>query len=164
MHYTESPRHLARHSTVMAMRAKPPRLAHLVLRVRNLARSEEFYTQVLGLRVISQTPGVTTYLSSGESSHTIALMNAGLDHTRVGLHHFAFQVDSPEELREFYDHLVERKVRIVGTGDHGISQGIYFQDPDGNEIEVFHELPRGQVPNPDRPFDDIVVTKPFNMG
>ncbi len=146
------------------MKEKAPRLAHLVLRVGDLARSEEFYTQVLGLQVTSQTPGVTTYLSSGESSHTIALMNAGPDASRLGIHHFAFQVDSPEELREFYDHLVEHKVRIVGTGDHGISQGIYFQDPDGSEIEMFHELPRGQGPNLDRPFDDIVVTKPFNMG
>lgn len=150
----------------MAIRTKAPRLAHLVLRVRDLARSENFYTQVLGLRITSQTPGVTTSLSSGESSHTIALTNAGPDASRLGMHHFAFQVDSREELREFYDHLVERKVRIVGTGNHGISQGIYFNDPDGNEIEVFHELPRAGAggANPDRPFDDIVVTKPFNTG
>ena len=151
------------------MKVKAPRLAHLVLRVRDLARSEEFYTQVLGLRVTGQIPGVMTFLSAGEASHTIAVMNAGPDApgpdpTRVGLYHFAFQVDSPEELREFYDHLVDRKVRIVGTGDHGISQGIYFQDPDGNEIEVFYELPRAEWPNPDRPFDDIVVSRPSNLG
>ena len=52
---------------------------------------------------------------------------------------------------------------IDGTGDHGISQGIYFQDPDGNEIEVFYELPRAQWPNPDRPFDDIIATRPLSM-
>lgn len=148
----------------MAMRTKSPRLAHLVLNVRDMARSEKFYTQVLGFRVTSQEPGMTTFLSSDESSHTIAPMDAGSDASRLGRYHFAFQVDSPQELREFYDHLVERKVRIVGTGNHEISQGIYFRDPDGNDIEVFHELPRAQWPDPDRPFDDIVVTKPFNMG
>jgi catechol 2,3-dioxygenase len=146
------------------MRTKSPSLAHLVLNVRDMVRSEKFYTQVLGFRVTSQEPGMTTFLSSDEPSHTIALMNAGSDASRLGQYHFPFQVDSPQELWEFYDHLVENKVRIVGTGDHGISQGIYFRDPYGNDIEGFHELPRVQWPDPDRPFDDIVVTKPFNMG
>jgi len=148
----------------MAMRTKSLRLAHLVLNVRDMARSEKFYTQVLGFRVTSQKPGMTTFLSSDESSHTIAPMDAGLDASRLGRYHFAFQVDSRQELQEFYDPLVERRVRIVGTGNHEISQGIYFRDPDGNDIEVFHELPLAQWPDLDRPFDDIVITNLFNMG
>jgi catechol 2,3-dioxygenase len=148
----------------MAMKTNAPRLAHLVLRVRDLSRSERFYTQVLGLQVTGQIPGIATSLSSDKSSHTIELMNADPDPSRMGLSQFAFQVDSPQELREFYDHLVECKVHIVGTGDHGISQGIYFRDPDGNEIEVFHELPRAHTPSPDHSFDNIVVAKPFNTG
>ncbi len=85
---------------------------------------------------------MATFLSSGESSHTIAPMDAGSDASRLGRDHFAFQVHSPQELREFYDHLVECNVRIVVTGNHEISQGLYFRDPDGKDIEVFHELPR----------------------
>ena len=37
-------------------------------------------------------------------------------------------------------------VDIGGMGDHGISMGVYFFDPDGNEIEAFYELPRHQWP------------------
>ena len=67
-----------------------------------------------------------------------------------------------DELREFHRHLKECEARIVGMGDHGISKGVYFLDPDGNEIEVFYEIPRSQWPDPDRPFDNIVV-KPLSL-
>jgi catechol 2,3-dioxygenase len=47
-----------------------------------------------------------------------------------------------EDLQELYDRLIENDVRIVRPGDHGISMGVYFLDPDDNEIEVYYELPK----------------------
>ena len=38
------------------------------------------------------------------------------------------------------------EIKVGGVGNHGISIGVYFFDPDGNEIEVFYELPRDQWP------------------
>ena len=141
---------------------KVPKLSHLVLRVRDLERSERFYTEVLGLKVTGRMPGAMTFFTTGEESHTLAVMNVGPnapgpDPSRVGLYHFAYQVESMDELRAFYQHLKEREVRIAGMGDHGISKVIYFLHPAGNEIEVFYELPRSQWPDPDRPFDNLTV-------
>ncbi len=51
---------------------------------------------------------------------------------------------SLEDLKEFYNHLKEKQVPIGGVGDHGLSLGIYFQDPDGNGIEVYYETPRSE--------------------
>ena len=34
----------------------------------------------------------------------------------------------------------------VGTGDHGVSKGIYILDPDGIQIEITYEVPRDQWP------------------
>ena len=51
-----------------------------------------------------------------------------------------------EDLRQIYGELKEKGVAVGGIGDHGISLGVYFFNPDGNEIDVFCELPRDQWP------------------
>jgi catechol-2,3-dioxygenase len=133
------------------------RLGHLVLRVRDIERSEQFYTEVLGLKVMGKRPGRMVFFSSPEAtlSHELACMAVGPDapgpeQDRVGLYHMAWQVDSVEELEQFDLHLKEHQATIVGYGDHGVSVGIYFLDPDGNEIECYYELPPDQW-NPDGP-------------
>ena len=128
----------------------PKQLGHLVLRVRDLERSEAFYTEVLGLHVTNKRPGRMVFLSAGdESSHELALMPVGADapgpeNTRVGLYHFAWEMESFEDLQRLYKHMKEKDVNIGGLGDHGVSMGVYFFDPDGNEIEAFYELPKDQ--------------------
>ena len=130
---------------------KPKQLGHLVLRVRDLESAESFYTEVLGLEVTSRRPGVMVFMSAGEASHELALMSVGPDapgpeQGRVGLYHFAWEMESFEDVKRLYGELKEKGVRIAGIGDHGISLGVYFFDPDGNEMEAFYELPRDQWP------------------
>ena len=131
---------------------KPMRLGHLVLRVRDLDRSRKFYTGVLGLQVTTSIPGRMVFMSaSGDNSHELALMSVGPDapgpeEGRVGLYHFAWQMGSLEDLRTMYRELKDGEVKIGGIGDHGISLGVYFFDPDGNEIEAYYELPKDQWP------------------
>ena len=134
---------------------KPKKLGHLVLRVRNLDRSESFYTDVLGLQVTSRIPDRMVFMSaSDEASHELALMSVGSSASgpephRVGLYHFAWEMETFDELRRMYRELKEKRVNIAGIGDHGISMGVYFFDPDGNEIEVFYELSKDQWPEGD---------------
>jgi catechol-2,3-dioxygenase len=130
---------------------KPKQLGHLVLRVRDLDRSQSFYEDVLGLQVTTAIPGRMVFLSAGEASHELALMSVGADapgpeQGRVGLYHFAWEMESFEDLRQIYGELKQKDVKVGGVGNHGISIGVYFFDPDGNEIEVFYELPRDQWP------------------
>lgn len=134
--------------------SKPKKLGHVVLRVRELEKSERFYREALGLDVTARIPGRMVFLSaSGESSHDLGLMSIGADAPRpdpgrAGMYHCAWEMESFEALQQIYWHLRERDVQIAGIGDHGISLGVYFPDPDGNEIEVFYELPRSQWPQP----------------
>ena len=131
---------------------KPKQLGHLVIRVRDLERSEKFYTSVLGLKVTNKRPGRMVFMSAGgESSHELALIPVAADapgpeQTRVGLYHFAWEMESFDALQTLYNEMHEQNVKIGGLGDHGISMGVYFFDPDGNEIEAFIELPRDQWP------------------
>ena len=136
-----------------ATAAKVKRLTHLVIRVRDVERAERFYTTVLGLHVTAKFPGMVFYATdAAQTTHDLATQEIGHDApgpqpNRVGLYHMAWQVDSIAELEAFHRRLREHDVTIVGYGQHGVGFGIYFLDPDGNEIEVVYELPRDQWPD-----------------
>lgn len=131
---------------------KPKRLGHLVLRVMDITRSESFYTEVLGLHVTSRVSDSMVFMSASKyASHELALMSSGPNATRpddqqAGLYHFAWEMESLSDLQSIYQELKAKGISIAGIGDHGISIGVYFFDPDGNEIEVFYELPKEQWP------------------
>ena len=131
---------------------KPKQLGHLVLRVRDVEASEKWYQDVLGLSTTIKMAGQMVFMSANErASHELALMQLGPDapgpeSDRVGLYHFAWEMESFDELKVLYRHIKDRDVKIAGIGNHGISIGVYIMDPDGNEIEVFYEAPRDQWP------------------
>ena len=141
------------------------KLGHIVLRVRDLERSERFYTEVLGLRKTGEIPGVMAFFSTqgNADSHDLALMRLGPNAAdpnprAAGLYHFAYQVESEEALAEAYRTLQEAGVPIVGSADHGVSKGIYILDPDGIEIEITCEVPPERWPEEANPF---AGTKPL---
>ena len=130
----------------------PKQLGHLVIRVRNLERSEKFYTEVLGLKVMNKRSGAMTFMSADDGmSHELALVPVGDDapgpeEGRVGLFHMAWEMESLDDVKKLHSVLKENDVKIKNIGDHGISLGVYFYDPDGNEIEAYYEMPKDQWP------------------
>jgi catechol 2,3-dioxygenase len=139
------------------MDLKLTKLAHIVLRVRDLERSRRFYRDTLGLKETGEIGGQMAFFSLGDSSHDLAVMALGEgapppDPRRVGLYHFAFHVESEASLRDWSRHLREQGVRIVGSADHGVSVGLYIEDPDGNEIELTYDRPRERWPKEGNPF------------
>ena len=58
----------------------------------------------------------------------------------------AWQMDTIDDLRDLHGRLKSVPAQTFRIGDHGMSPGIYFKDPDGNEIEAFYELPRDRWP------------------
>ncbi len=130
---------------------KPKTLGHVVLRVRELKKAESFYTNILSLNVQARFENKMVFLTSNfDSSHELALMEIGKDApgpdpNRVGLYHTAWRYDSLSDLRELRDNLAENNID-AGIGNHGISIGIYFFDPDGNETEAYYELPKTYWP------------------
>jgi catechol-2,3-dioxygenase len=60
----------------------------------------------------------------------------------VGLYHFGLKVgDSDDELRAAIRRCQEAGVHVVGTSDHTVSHSLYILDPDGNEIELYIDVP-----------------------
>ena len=123
--------------------AKPKRIGHLVLNVKDVEASTKFYTDVLGFEVALERPGFGTFLTCGRVHHDLALFQAQEDAQQVsegglGLNHMAIQVEDYEELKDYYSRLQEYyEVAELRTVDHSMTKSIYIKDPDGNGIELF---------------------------
>ena len=113
----------------------PKHLGHLVMRVRDMERSLDFYTRVMGLTIMERSPSGTVFMSANtEKSHELAIRAIGMDaggpdHSIVGQAHMAWQMETFEDLQELYDRLLENSVRINRISDHGVSLGVYLLDP-----------------------------------
>ena len=120
---------------------KPKRVGHLVLNVRDVEASTRFYTEILGFEIAVQRPNMT-FLTCGKIHHDLALFKASEDSPpvsegQVGLNHFAVQIEDIDALKETYLRLKEKGVPVDNTIDHGMTQSVYFHDPDGIRIEFF---------------------------
>lgn len=130
-------------------------LGHIVLYVRDLERSAHFYRDILGWRPIVdgttspvRAPIAAFSAPSNRTHHELLLIEVGADATpipagrRVGMYHFGLKVgDSDDELREALTALTEHHVTIMGASDHGVTHSVYIEDPDGNEIELYIDVP-----------------------
>lgn len=122
---------------------RPKQLGHANIRVRDLERSEKFYTEVLGLKVNHKRDNIA-FLSVREHSHELAIRAMGTDApgpdaSHIGTNHFAWEMETFDDLQAMYHHLLEKGVHIERIRDNAFSMGIYFSDPDGNGIEVYYE-------------------------
>ena len=129
-------------------------LGHLVLYVRDIERSSAFYGDVLGWKKI-EMPGdgplgrlPVAAFTSGRTHHELLLIEVGEDAQplpsgrHLGLYHFGLKVgDSDDELRAAVRRMQEAGVRVVGMSDHTVSHSLYILDPDGNEIELYIDVP-----------------------
>jgi catechol-2,3-dioxygenase len=117
------------------------RRTHLALLVSDHRRLARWYVDVLGMEVTAETEQ-WTFLSFGLMHHDIALIEASAGAARgsLGLQHYGLEIDGDlDDLRRFYAQLLDAGVQVVKTTDHGVGTGVYFEDPDGNRLELFCE-------------------------
>jgi catechol-2,3-dioxygenase len=111
---------------------------HVGIHAANPAASAEFYRDVLGMEIVGgSTPdhplGASAFLSSrpDEESHEIALL------ADPAFAHIAFKVSSLAEFRSFHARVVNKNIPVRFVFNHGVSFAFYFDDLDGNMIEVY---------------------------
>lgn len=133
---------------------KLQRLGHVLIAVRDVERSKDFYTRILGFKLLEQDPehgGV--FLSIGEHGNTLDLFpcrdpaaasSAQSDPTSMnslGVKHTAFAVATEDDLKDAWHALQDAGVPILRAIDHVSQKSLYFHDPDGNLLEIVWERP-----------------------
>lgn len=117
------------------------KIGHAHLKVRDIDRAVAFYTQFFDLK-ITERVGSFAFLSGGEFHHELALQGLGnsapLPHPQgVGLYHLAFEVPDKAAFAQAYRALKDAGVRVGAVEHYGISWAMYFNDPDGNGLEIY---------------------------
>jgi len=132
----------------------PPatRIGHAHLKVADIERSLKFYQDLLGFEITQRYGDEAVFLSAGGYHHHIGLntwysKNAPPAPMRsAGLFHVAILYPSRKDLATILRRLLNADYRLTGASDHGVSEALYMNDPDGNGIELYWDRPRDQWP------------------
>lgn len=112
------------------------------LRVRSLERSQDFYQNMLGLRILEQDHEHITFTANGNDPLITAEQPDHILPHRAraaGLYHFALLLPSRKDLAAALAHLLRDQYPLQGGADHAVSEAVYLADPDGNGIELYRD-------------------------
>lgn len=128
------------------------RIGHIHLKVSDLEKALSFYRDLLGFEVTQHYGDSAVFLSAGGYHHHIGLntwhsKGAGPALSRsCGLYHTAILYPSRKDLAAVLKRLIDAQYPLSGASDHGVSEAIYLDDPDGNGVELYWDKPRNEWP------------------
>ena len=136
------------------MTVLPPetRIGHVHLKVADLDRAIHFYSDVLGFDLVTRYGSQAAFLSAGGYHHHIGLNTweskggtaAPAGHT--GLYHTAFLFPDRASLGAALKRVLASGTEMTGAADHGVSEAVYFNDPDGNGVELYRDRAEADWP------------------
>jgi catechol 2,3-dioxygenase len=120
------------------------------LKVLDLEREVEFYER-FGLTRIDSDAEHAVFGTDRSAILRLSALPDGQERPShsAGLFHFAILLPSEEELGGFLQRTLEQRLPLTGTADHLVSQALYFDDPEGNGIEVYADRPRSEWQYPE---------------
>jgi catechol 2,3-dioxygenase len=143
-------------------------IGHVHLQVTDLDRALAFYNGVLGFEVMINM-GTAAFLSAGGYHHHIGLntwhSRGGRPAQRegvAGLYHAAILYPTRAALATIVKRLLQAGYPLRGASDHGVSEAIYLDDPDGNGLELYWDRPREEWPT-DAQGNLTMYTHPLDM-
>jgi catechol 2,3-dioxygenase len=136
------------------------RIGHVHLKVSDLDRALGFYVDVLGFSLVMKYGTEAAFISAGGYHHHIGLntwYSKGAPPADVhapGLFHTAILYPTRKDLAVVFDRLRKIPYPLTGASDHGVSEALYLDDPDGNGVELYRDRPRESWPvKPDGSLD-----------
>lgn len=124
------------------------RIGHIHLKVADINRSLEFYRDLLGFEVTSMYGNQAAFISAGGYHHHIGLNTwhskglAPAPINSVGLYHTAILYPTRKDLATIYNRIKAAQYLLTGASDHGVSEALYLDDPDGNGVELYWDRPK----------------------
>ncbi len=128
----------------------PPhtRIGHVHLKVSDLDKSLAFYQGILGFEITQKFGTQAAFISAGGYHHHIGLNtwhSKGSEHAPEkypGLYHTAILYPTRIDLATILQRLMDAKYPLTGASDHGVSEALYLNDPDGNGVELYWDKPK----------------------
>ncbi|PWL24582.1 VOC family protein [uncultured Roseivirga sp.] len=128
------------------------RIGHVHLKVSDLQRSLDFYCGLLGFELTQQYGNQAAFISAGGYHHHIGLNTwesegqppAPKHHP--GLFHTAILYPTRKDLAAIFKRLQDEEYPFTGFADHGVSEALYLDDPDGNGVELYWDRPKEDWP------------------
>lgn len=124
------------------------RIGHVHLKVADLERSLAFYRDLLGFEVSVMYGEQAAFISAGGYHHHIGLNTwhskdaPPAPRNSVGLYHTAIVYPSRKDLAVILERLDKANYPLTGASDHGVSEALYLNDPDGNGVELYWDRPK----------------------
>ena len=144
-------------------------IGHVHLKVADLERALAFYCGVLGFELTTRYGAEAAFISAGGYHHHLGLntweSKGGLPPPpgATGLYHVAIRYPDRATLADAFRRLQAAGIPLQGAADHGVSEALYLQDPDGNGLELYYDRPREEWPHtPDGKL--VMYTRPLDVA
>lgn len=128
------------------------RIGHVHLKVSDLERALDFYCGLLGFEITTTYGDQAAFISAGGYHHHIGLNTwhskggPPAPKNSAGLFHTAIVYPTRKELAKMLQRLMNEDYPLTGASDHGVSEALYLDDPDGNGVELYWDRPQDQWP------------------
>jgi len=145
------------------------RIGHVHLKVSDIQRSLDFYQGILGFELTTTYGDQAVFISAGGYHHHIGLNtwhSEGASPARkdgVGLFHTAILYPTRKDLANIYSRLKNANYPLTGASDHGVSEALYLDDPDGNGVELYWDRPKELWPKKSDGSIDM-YTRPLDLA
>jgi catechol 2,3-dioxygenase len=131
---------------------KETSIGHVHLKVSNLEKSLSFYVGILGFELTQQFGTEAAFISAGGYHHHIGLNTwyskdaKPAPRNAPGLFHTAIVYPTRKDLAIALQRLMDVQYPLTGASNHGVSEAIYLNDPDGNGVELYWDKPKTEWP------------------
>ncbi|MEQ1714455.1 MAG: VOC family protein [Hyphomicrobium sp.] len=144
------------------------RIGHVHLKVADLDRALRFYCDVLGFTLTQRYGNQAAFVAAGGYHHHIGLNTweskggAPPAPGTTGLYHVAILYPDRRALADALQRLKTANISLTGASDHGVSEALYLDDPDGNGVELYWDRAEADWPR-DGAGALAMVTRPLNL-
>ncbi|VDC32869.1 VOC family protein [Pseudogemmobacter humi] len=128
------------------------RVGHVHLKVSDLEKAIGFYSGILGFQITQRYGPQAAFLSAGGYHHHVGLNTweslggSAPPPGTTGLYHTAFLFPDRKALANVVKRVVAAGWPLTGASDHGVSEAVYLDDPDGNGVELYRDRPEADWP------------------